>query len=94
MILNMPLPQMLKTIITARATNARNQLVEAFPMAEDARLKPIQIITGPVTTGGRYLITRFTPTIRMINDRTRYRRPATTTPPHAYAALSLTLIPA
>ena len=79
MILNIPFPQILNTIITASATKARNQLVDALLMAEDARLKPMQMITGPVTTGGRYLMTRFTPTIRIINDSTRYKRPATTT---------------
>ena len=92
MILNIPFPQMLKMMMTARATTARNQLVDALLIAEPARLSPIQIITGPVTTGGRNLITRFTPTRRMIRARIRYISPATTTPPQAYAALSLTLM--
>ena len=91
-ILNIPFPQMLKMIITARATSARNQLVEALLIAEPARVSPIQMMTGPVTTGGRNLITRFTPTRRMIRASTRYIKPATTTPPQAYAALSLTLM--
>ena len=83
MILNIPLPQMLNTMITASATSARNQLVEALLIAEPARLKPIQMITGPVTTGGRKRITRFTPTMRITSASNRYRRPATTTPPQA-----------
>ena len=94
MILNIPFPQMLNTMITARAINARNQFVEALPMAEEARLRPIQMITGPVTTGGRYLMTFFTPTRRMINASTRYNSPAITIPPQAYAAFSLAPIPA
>ena len=49
-------PRCLKMIITARATSARNQLVEALLIAEPARLSPIQMMTGPVTTGGRNLI--------------------------------------
>ena len=40
-------------MITARATSARNQFVDALEIAEPARLKPMQMITGPVTTGGR-----------------------------------------
>ena len=51
------MPHILKAIITANATNAKNQFVEALEIAEDARLRPIQMITGPVTTGGKYLIT-------------------------------------
>ena len=83
MILNIPRPQILKIMITASAISARNQFVEAFPIAEPARLSPIQMITGPVTTGGRKRITRFTPITRITAARIRYRSPAITIPPHA-----------
>ena len=83
MILNMPLPQILNTTITARATAARNQLVDAFVTAEGASVRPMQMMIGPVTTGGRKRMTRFTPTVLMISARTRYKRPATTIPPQA-----------
>ena len=42
--------------------------------ADGARLRPIQIMIGPVTTGGRKRITLLTPTSLMISARTRYNR--------------------
>lgn len=66
MILNIPLPQILKIITVARAISASGQLVEALEIAEGARLSPIQIMIGPVTTGGRKRITRRTPMTLMI----------------------------
>ena len=83
MILSIPLPQILKTMITARATTAMSQLVEALEMAEEARVRPMQMMMGPVTTGGKKRMTRLTPTILMTKASTRYSRPATTTPPQA-----------
>ena len=71
MILNIPLPQILKIIMVANATIAISQLVEAFFTADGARLNPIQIMIGPVTTGGRKRITRFTPISLMISARIR-----------------------
>jgi len=85
---------MLNTIITASATMARSQLVDAFDMADEASESPIHMMIGPVTTGGRNLITLLTPTSLNISAATRYNTPATTTPPHAYAAFSLTPISA
>ena len=58
-ILNMPLPQILKTTMVASAIKASSQFVEALLTAEPARLRPIQMIIGPVTTGGRKRITFF-----------------------------------
>ena len=83
MILNIPLPQILKITITANAIIARIQFVFALFTADGARLRPIQIMIGPVTTGGRKRITRFTPTSFTTSARTRYNAPATTIPPHA-----------
>ena len=71
MILNIPLPQTLKMMITARAISAKSQLVEAFEIAEGASERPMHMIIGPVTTGGRNLITFATPTILMIRASTR-----------------------
>ena len=71
MILNMPFPQMLKMMITARAINAKIQFVEAFEIALGARLKPIQMMIGPVTTGGKKRITRLTPANLMISAKTK-----------------------
>ena len=53
MILNMPFPQMLKTMIVPRAIRAMSQLVDALEIAEGARESPMQMMMGPVTTGGR-----------------------------------------
>ena len=50
---NMPFPQILNTIMTDSAISARIQLVEAFATADGARPSPMQMIIGPVTTGGR-----------------------------------------
>ena len=91
-ILNIPFPQILKIMITASATIAMSQFVDALLTADGARLSPIQIMIGPVTTGGRKRITRFTPTHRMISARIRYNNPATTIPPHAYCSFSLSAI--
>ena len=74
--------------------SGKTALVEALDIADEASERPIQIIIGPVTTGGRNLITLFTPTSLKIKATTRYNRPATTIPPHAYAAFSLAPISA
>ena len=71
MILNIPFPHILKIIITMRAIIARSQFLEALFIAVPARDIPMQIMIGPVTTGGRKRITLFTPTSLIINARTR-----------------------
>ena len=68
-ILSIPLPQMLNTMMTARATIASNQLVVQFETAEGARPRPIAMMMGPVTTGGKNFITLLTPIARMIPAR-------------------------
>ena len=60
-ILSIPFPQILNTTTVTSAISASGQQVEAFPMAEGARESPIQMIIGPVTTGGRYFMTVRTP---------------------------------
>ena len=44
--------------MTAMATMATSQLVDALPMAELARMSPMAITMGPVTTGGKKRMTR------------------------------------
>ena len=87
MIFAIPLPQMLNTTITARATSARTQFVEQLPTADGARPKPIAMMIGPVTTGGKNLITLSIPTALIIAARTKYKRPAHATPRHAYGSI-------
>ena len=62
---------MLKKITTARATIARNQFAEAFETAEGASDKPMQMMIGPVTTGGKKCITFLTPTSLITTARTK-----------------------
>ena len=57
MIFTMPLPQILHTMMIAIATRASHQQDEALVTAEGARFRPMQMMMGPVTTGGRKLIT-------------------------------------
>ena len=71
MILNIPLPQMLKTMMTARAMRARGQHWAALDTAEGARFRPMQMMMGPVTTGGRKRMTFRTPTTFTSRARTR-----------------------
>ena len=83
MILNMPFPQILKKMTVHRAIRARGQHMEALLIADGASPRPIQMMMGPVTIGGRKRMTFFSPTSRMTRASTTYIRPATTIPPHA-----------
>ena len=49
----MPVPQILKKITVPRAIRASTQFWEALLIADGARLSPMQMMIGPVTTGGR-----------------------------------------
>ena len=88
-ILSMPFPQILKMIIVTTATSATTQFVLQLAIAEGARIRPIAIMIGPVTTGGKNFITRLTPKPLIRADITRYTSPAQKTPPHAYGSISL-----
>ncbi len=55
-ILTMPLPQMLQMITVASATKASSQLDWQLLMALGARIKPMAMMMGPVTTGGKNFI--------------------------------------
>ena len=53
MILTMPLPQMLATMMMAIATRASHQQVEALVTAVPDRFRPMRMMMGPVTMGGK-----------------------------------------
>ena len=88
MILIMPLPQMFAMTMMAMATSAMGQFVDAFVMAELARMRPMEITMGPVTTGGKKRMTRVGPNTLNSADSTRYSRPAHATPRQAYGSRS------
>ena len=60
----MPRPQILQMTITATATTATSQLVWQLAIAELARIRPIEMTMGPVTTGGKKRMTRLAPNER------------------------------
>ena len=83
MIFAMPLPQMLNIITEANAIMAIGQLVAQFVIADGAKISPIEIIIGPVTTGGKKRITLFAPNPLIRPASKRYTSPAQKTPPQA-----------
>ena len=83
MMRSMPLPQMLKTITVMMATSAISQLPVQLLMAELASVMPMQMMIGPVTTGGKNRMTRFAPKPRTSAARIRYSRPEAATPTQA-----------
>ena len=58
-------------IITPSAIIASTQFVEALLIAEPASERPMHMIIGPVTTGGRNRITRLIPTSLIIRASTK-----------------------
>ena len=83
MILIMPLPQMLAATMMRMAAMAIHQLPVQLLMAELASVMPMQMMIGPVTTGGKKRMTRFAPKPRTSADRIRYSRPEAATPTQA-----------
>ena len=61
MILSMPLPQTEKKITVAIAISATGQQVVQLLTAIGARTRPMPMMIGPVTTGGKNFITVLTP---------------------------------
>ena len=53
MIFTMPLPQMLQPTTMAMAIRAMAQLSRQLVMAVEERVRPMQMMTGPVTMGGK-----------------------------------------
>ena len=61
MILIMPLPQILQITMIRIATTATIQFVEQLLIAVAERQRPMAMMIGPVTIGGKNFITRLTP---------------------------------
>ena len=70
--------------ITAMATRAIHHFCEQELMAEPESVRPMAMIIGPVTIGGKYRITLPVPNMAKSPDITKYRRPAQNTPAQAY----------
>ena len=68
---------------------AIGQSVAQLFIAEGARISPMEIIIGPVTTGGKNFITLFAPKPLIRAAKTRYKSPAQNTPPQAYGSISV-----
>ena len=56
MILSMPLPNRFTLMMIAMAIIARIQFADALLMPTGARIKPMRMMIGPVTTGGKSLM--------------------------------------
>ena len=66
--MTIPLPQILQMTITARAIMASSQFWLAFEIAVGARIRPIEMMIGPVTTGGKNRIIRRMPKTEISPD--------------------------
>ena len=82
-ILIMPLPQILQMTTMTIATSATHQQLSTLLIAEGARLRPIEMMIGPVTIGGKYFITLLVPYALKSAASRRYRIPAQATPRQA-----------
>ena len=65
---------------TRIVTMASHQLVEQFVIADAESVRPIAMMIGPVTTGGKHLITFLMPKALINAASTKYSRPAKQTP--------------
>ena len=83
MIFVIPLPHMLKPMTMRMATMAMSQLPLQLLMAEEESVRPMAMMIGPVTIGGKKRMTFFTPKALNRAARMTYIRPATATPKQA-----------
>ena len=67
----MPRPQMLQTAIVASATSAIVQFALQDETATGARPRPIEMMIGPVTIGGKQRMTRLMPNVLIAAASTR-----------------------
>ena len=74
-ILTMPLPQILHAMTVPSATKARIQLDWQLLIAEGARIRPMEMIMGPVTTGGKNFMMRRMPKVEISTLAARYTNP-------------------
>ena len=82
-IFTIPLPQILQITTSAIATTAISQSAEQLSIADWDRVRPMAMMMGPVTMGGKKRITLLVPKILINRDNTRYSRPAQATPKQA-----------
>ena len=75
------------------ATNAINQLLEQLSIADLERVRPMAIMIGPVTIGGKKRITLFAENILIKAAIIKYIKPAHATPKHAYGIMATLLLP-
>ena len=80
----MPFPQILQMITRAMATMAISQSPEQLSMADWDSVRPMAMIIGPVTMGGKKRITLPVPKILIRRESSRYTSPAHATPKQAY----------
>ena len=83
MILIMPLPQMLAATMMRMAAMAIHQLPVQLLMAEEERFRPMAMMMGPVTMGGKKRMTFLAPKTLNRYARMTYTRPAHATPKQA-----------
>ena len=74
---------MLQIIIETIAASAIHQLDWQLPIADPDSMSPMQMIIGPVTTGGKNFITFFAPKALNRPASTKYKKPAQATPMQA-----------
>ena len=84
---------MLQTTMMSMARRAIHQLLLQLCMALPERQRPIAIIIGPVTTGGKNFITRAGPNTLKRAATTKYIKPAKNTPMQAYGRACASVIP-
>ena len=82
-IFTIPLPQILQITTSAIATTAISQSAEQLLIADWDRVRPMAMMMGPVTMGGKKRITLPVPKILINRDNTRYSRPEQATPKQA-----------
>ena len=68
---------------SAIATTAIRQSAEQLLIADWDRVRPMAMMMGPVTMGGKKRITLPVPNILINRDNTRYSRPEQATPKQA-----------
>jgi len=83
MILIMPFPQILQAMTTTMASTAIHQLAAQLLIADWERFRPMAMIIGPVTIGGKNFITLEVPKALISAARIRYRTAEQATPKQA-----------
>ena len=75
------------------AANAMIQLDEQLSIADLESVKPMAMMIGPVTIGGKNFIIFSAEKTLIKADMTKYNNPAHATPKHAYGIISTLLLP-